>query len=140
MKRRSFLQLLAATPLALRTGKVLAKKPPAKILPLRNPGALAIKAHPKGYRLGWKNGNYRATRGLHGWRPVSYDDTIGSDLGRYLKTPPSEPHNVFDRLVRVGDVVLCTLPLDIWEQGQQAAAMGNAARESIDREVWKNLK
>lgn len=80
----------------------------------------AIEKHPPGLRLGWKNPKYREDhRGWRGWRPVSYEDDIGKNLGQYINDPPRRMSHHLDHLVRRGDSVLCILEDSIWRARQE---------------------
>ena len=126
IKRRSLLKALVAVPLAVRGVKVLAEQPPTKKLPPRDPGKLAIKAHPKGKQLGWKSAQYRSWRGLRGWVPIQYEDKIGRNLKKYLQHPPQKPFGSKGLFVSVGDVVLCHMPIKLWEERQQIKKMARS--------------
>lgn len=76
-------------------------------------------AHPPGLRLRWAYPTYREHRGWRGWEPVSYDDEIGKNLGRYLNDPPRRMEHRIDNLVRRGDTILCRIDEEIYLARQQ---------------------
>jgi hypothetical protein len=82
----------------------------------------AIRNHPEGWVLSWKNPDYRAHRGWRGWVPVEHDDEIGQNLSNYLQDPPTRMEGMaqVDNYVRRGtDSILCKIPKDIWDARQR---------------------
>ena len=92
-----------------------------------------ILSHPDGFVLSWKNPNYRAHRGWRGWVPITYDDEVGKELGKYLLDPPPrmEGMSQVDNYVRRGtDSILCRIPVEIWNERQAKRAERAQSREA----------
>ncbi|KPJ95874.1 MAG: hypothetical protein AMJ55_02995 [Gammaproteobacteria bacterium SG8_15] len=92
-----------------------------------------ILADPPGYKLSWKNPDYRLKRGWRGWEPIEHDDEIGRELDKYLQDPPTkmEGGDLLDNKVRRGDCILCRLPIEIWDARQKAREQKDAARRKL---------
>lgn len=120
VKQDADLDVLAATELAPVPEATSDLADPELIYdPFSGQNPHAIKAHPPGFKLGWKSERYRGHRGWRGWEKISYDDEYGQNLNDYINDPPRRMEHSTDMYVRRGDVILCRLPEGIWLARQQ---------------------